>query len=203
MVGDKRTSNIKVSLTGSTGALGTEMFYRFVIDPDVTQVFCLNRNPDAQKRQEEALSKRFAISRQYLKKVTYFTVDLGVPQLGVKSQVFDLLVKYVHVIAHNAWKVDFNQPLSSFESQIQGVRNLIDLSLKSRLRPCIMFISSVASVMKWALTVGYRFASETVPKDDYNVALGVGYAESKYVAERLLHEADQRSVVPVSILRVG
>ena len=33
--------------------------------------------------------------------------------------------------------------------------------------------------------------------------LGLGYAESKYAAERVLHEANQRSGVPVSILRVG
>ena len=57
--------------------------------------------------------------------------------------------------------------------------------------------------MNWAMTVGNGFASETVPTDDYTAALGVGYAESKYVAERVLHEANQRSGVPVSILRVG
>ena len=57
--------------------------------------------------------------------------------------------------------------------------------------------------MNWAMTVGNRFASETVPADDYTAALGVCYTESRYVAECILHEANQRSGVPVSILRVG
>ena len=202
-IGDRPTSNINVALTGSTGALGTDILYRFVKDPDVAQVFCLNRSSDAQQRQEAAISKRFAINRQHLKKVTYFTVDMGVPQLGLESQDFAILIKDIHVIVHNAWKVDFTQPLSSFESQIQGVRNMIDLSLQSRLRPRIMFISSVASIMNRATTIGNGFAMETVPTDDYTAALGIGYAESKYVAERILHSANQRSGVPVSILRVG
>ena len=66
-----------------------------------------------------------------------------------------------------------------------------------------MFIRSVAPVMNWAMTVGNGFASEAVPTDDYTAAFGVGYAESKYVAARLLDEANQRSGVPVSILHVG
>ena len=201
--GDRPTNHLNVLLTGSTGALGTEMLYRFLKDPDVAKVFSLNRSSDAQQRQEEALSKRFAIYKQYLKKITYFAVDLGAPQLGLENQDFDVLVKDVHVIVHNAWKVDFIQPLSSFESQVQGVRNLVDLSLKSSFKPRIMFISSVASVMNRAMTVGNGFASETVPIDDCTAALGYGYAESKYVAERVLHEANQRAGVPVSILRVG
>ena len=165
-IGDRPTSNINVALTGSTGTLGTDLLYRFAKDPDVAQMFCLNRRSDAQQRQEEAVSKRFAINRQSLK-VTYFTVDLGAPQLGLESQDFDILINDVHVIVHNAWKVDFNQPLSSFESQIQGVRNLINLSLKSRLKPRIMLISSVASIVNRAMTVGNGFALETVPTDDY------------------------------------
>ncbi|KAM0801093.1 hypothetical protein BDR22DRAFT_888763 [Usnea florida] len=57
--------------------------------------------------------------------------------------------------------------------------------------------------MDWAMTVGNRFASETVPPDDDTATLGVGFAESKYVAERVLHEANRRSGVPVRILHAG
>ena len=198
---DSPTSH--VALTGSTGSLGTEVLGRFVKDSHISKIFCLNRSSDAQQRQEIALSERFTTTEQELKKIVYFTVDLSVPRLGLAVPEFDMLVENVNVIVHNAWKVDFNQPLCAFESQIQGVQNLIELSIRSRWKARIMFVSSVASVMNWAMTVGEGFASETVPSDDCSTALEIGYAESKYVAERILNEANQRSGVPVSILRVG
>lgn len=197
------TSHLSVALTGSTGSLGIEMLVRFVKDPHISRIFCLDRSSDAQQRQENALSERFTTTEQELKKIAYFAVDSSVPQLGLAAQDFDILVENVDVIVHNAWKIDFNQPLSSFESQVQGVRTLIDLSIRSRRKPRIMFVSSVASVMNWAMSVGKGFAPETVPSDDSPTALGTGYAESKYIAERVLHEANQRSGVPVSILRIG
>ena len=39
--------------------------------------------------------------------------------------------------------------------------------------------------------------------NDSNVAVNMGYAQSKYVAERVLGIANQRSGVPVTILRIG
>lgn len=200
---DIPTSHLNVALTGSTGSLGIEILDRFIKDPHVSEIFCLDRSSNAQQRQEKALSERFATTEQDLKKIAYFAVDLAVPQLGLAVQDFEILVERVDIIVHNAWKIDFNQPLSSFESQIQGVRNLIDLSIRSRRKPRIMFVSSVASIMKWAMTVGKGFAPETVPSDACSTALETGYAESKYIAERVLYEANQRSGVPVSILRVG
>jgi len=200
---DSPTTHLNVVLTGSTGSLGTEILHRFVRDPQISKIFCLNRSSDAQPRQEKALSEGFTITEQELKKIAYLVVDLGAPQLGLTVQDFDSLIENVNIIVHNSWKIDFNQPLSSFESQIQGVQNLIDLSTRSHWKSRIMFVSSVASVMNWAMTVGEGFASETVPSDDCSIALEIGYAESKYIAERVLHEANQRSGVPVSILRVG
>lgn len=200
---DSPTCHLNVALTGSTGSLGTEILGRFVKDPHISRIFCLNRSSDAQQRQENALSERSTTTEQELKKIAYFTVDLSVPRLGLAVQEYDMLVENVNITVHSAWKVDFNQPLSAFESQIQGVQNLIDLSIRSRWKARIMFVSSVASVMNWAMTVGEGFAPETVPSDDCSTALEIGYAESKYVAERILNEANQRSGVPVSILRVG
>lgn len=197
------TTHLSVVLTGSTGSLGTELLRRFVKDSQISKIYCLNRSLDARTRQKIALSEGFAINEQDLEKIANFVVDLSAPQLGLTVQDFDILVENVNIIVHNAWKIDFNQPLSSFESRIQGVRNLIDLSTRSRQKSRIMFVSSVASVMNWATNVGKGFASETVPSDDCLVALEMGYAESKHVAERVLHEANQRSGVPVSILRVG
>jgi nucleoside-diphosphate-sugar epimerase len=88
------------------------------------------------------------------------------------------------VIIHNAWKLDFNLSLFSFEPHIRGTRNLIDLALSgpdpSNTR--FVFTSSVASVQGWDRSKG------PVPEEvlkDARVAIGTGYGESKYVAERV------------------
>ncbi len=41
-----------------------------------------------------------------------------------------------------AWRVDFNLGLSSFEANIRGLRNVIDLALTSRAR--LIYTSSIA-----------------------------------------------------------
>lgn len=55
-----------------------------------------------------------------------------------------------NLIIHNAWKVDFNHSLETFEAvHIRGVRNLIDFSVAGPLRPRIVFISSISAVGNW------------------------------------------------------
>jgi thioester reductase-like protein len=106
----------------------------------------------------------------------------------------------VDVIIHNAWKVDFNHSLKSFEdTHIRGVRNFINASINSPKHPSIMFISSISSVGGWPA----RSVVPETPHQDYNAASRLGYGESKHVAERILSIAAERSAVPSSILRVG
>lgn len=46
----------------------------------------------------------------------------------------------------SGWRVDFNLSLQSFESNVKGVRNLVDLALSSPLPspPRLLFTSSIA-----------------------------------------------------------
>ena len=107
------------------------------------------------------------------------------------------------VIVHNAWKVDFNHTLESFISvHIQGVRNLVDWSTSSARPSRIMFVSSISSVGNWRSV----YPDAAIPEElvfNHHVAQGMGYAESKNVAECILGIASGSSGVPVSILRVG
>lgn len=196
-------SEYTIALTGSTGALGTALLHRFVEDPHISKIICLNRSPDAQSRQAKEISDHLACTDQDPNKVSYMTIDVGAPHLALSDEDYDKLVEDVEIIVHNAWTVNFLQPLKSFEPQIQGIRSLIELSSNGRHSPHILFISSTASVQSWPKTTGKSLIPESVPLDGFPVPLPIGYAESKYVAERVLCEASQRSRVPVSILRVG
>jgi nucleoside-diphosphate-sugar epimerase len=93
----------------------------------------------------------------------------------------------VTVIIHNAWRLDFNLALSSFDSHLRGLRNLIDLALSSphHSKPRFMFASSISSAQSWGRAKG-PFPEEVVY--DAGVAIGLGYGASKYVSERVSHE---------------
>lgn len=83
-------------------------------------------------------------------------------------------------IIHNAWRLDFNLGLQSFKSQVQSVRNLIDLGLHAPLSKFI-FISSVAVAQSWSREEG------KIPEGvlEAKMAIGSGYGEAKYVGERV------------------
>lgn len=92
------------------------------------------------------------------------------------------------MIIHNAWRVDFNLTLPSFEDCIRATRNLINLGLASPEKEDLRFLftSSVASVQRW------DNSTDPVPEEvqlNPSLAVGGGYGESKYVAERVGHDA--------------
>ena len=88
------------------------------------------------------------------------------------------------MVIHNAWRLDFNLRLASFEPSIRGTRNLIDLASQSEYSSALrfIFISSVAVSQGWDR--GKRLFPEEVQIDP-STAVGGGYGEAKYVCERV------------------
>lgn len=98
--------------------------------------------------------------------------------------------------------MDFNLSLESFETHIAGVRDLIDLSSHSPRHPPILFTSSISTLGNWPT----KHPGEKVPErafHDFTIPEAMGYAESKYVAERLLEDAATGFGVSSIICRVG
>lgn len=124
------------------------------------------------------------------------------PLFGLSKPIYDELLQQVTHIIHNAWAVDFNLSLSSFEeTHIRGVRQFIDFSVHSENRAQIFFTSSISTLMNWRAN-----HSGAVPEqvfDDFTVAAPMGYAESKHISERLLAIAGKVSNVPSAVCRVG
>lgn len=88
------------------------------------------------------------------------------------------------IIIHNAWRLDFNLSLASFEPNIRGTRNLIDLASHSRHPSAIRFLftSTIGSAQGWDIVNG-PFPEEV--QYDSSTAVGGGYGEAKYVCERV------------------
>ncbi|OJJ69834.1 hypothetical protein ASPBRDRAFT_45119 [Aspergillus brasiliensis CBS 101740] len=189
-------------LTGSTGSLGTYLLHTLLENPSVAKIYCFNRS-DAQVKQETIFQQKgLHITPAALKKVEYLTVSFGDAQFGLSSSKYKSLLTTVTSVIHNAWKVDFNHSVDSFEDpHIRSVRHFIDFSLQSTHRAHIHFISSVSTVGAWTWDMGSTIPES--PLEDSKACPSQGYGESKYISERICHEASRRSGVPTTVYRVG
>ncbi|OOQ87627.1 NRPS-like enzyme [Penicillium brasilianum] len=190
-----------VVLTGSTGSLGTYLLHDLIKNPTIAKVYCLNRS-DAETRQKNSFSEKgLGVSSDEWAKIEFLQASLGEPQFDLERAKYEEMSSLADTVIHNAWKVDFNQSVESFETHIKGVRNFIDFSLQSRHNAHIHFVSSVSTVGAWTRQMGSLVPEE--PIEDSDVALQQGYGESKYVAERICLEASRRCHVPTTVYRVG
>ncbi|PYI00449.1 thioester reductase [Aspergillus sclerotiicarbonarius CBS 121057] len=191
-----------VVLTGSTGSLGTYLLDVLLRDQNVAKIYCFNRS-DAKAKQEKGFEEKgLSHTTLDLEKVEFLTVSFGNAQFGLDSSKYEELLNSVDTIVHNAWKVDFNHSVDSFEDpHIRGVRHFIDFSLQSKHRAHFYFVSSVGTVGAWTSHMGARVPE--LPIDDCEACPNQGYGESKYISERICSEAAQRSGVPTTVFRVG
>ncbi|KAJ7688597.1 hypothetical protein B0H17DRAFT_1160269 [Mycena rosella] len=170
-------SGIVVLLTGSTGGLGSHILDMLLSLDSVERVYAFNRRGrNISERQKEAFVDRgLDVELLTSKKLVYLEGDTSRSDLGLPADVWTTLRDRITVIIHNAWTLDFNKSLSTFEPHVKGTRNLIELARQSP--------NSSA--------VRTRVEPETVPfpeelQLDADVAIGNGYGESKYVSERIL-----------------
>ena len=190
--------SIQIALTGSTGSLGAHLLRAFARSPQVKRIWSLDRSSDApEKHQSNPILSSLDSSR-----VNYVNIDIDQPRLGLQEAEWSTMLANVDIIVHNAWKVDFNQTLPSFENHLHGTRSILDWSIESPKRPHIVFISSISSVTRWPQVYGPKAVPEE-PLRNPEVASKMGYGESKFVAENVLRTGHERTKVPITILRVG
>ena len=199
----RRLHGLSIALTGTTGTLGTYLLDEFSRNPIVSRIYCLNRSQNAEQRWHDSCAQRNVGNLPDNAKLTFITVNYGLEKLGLDSSSYANLTGDCDLIVHTAWKVDFNQDLSSFEENIQSIETMINWSISSPRRPRIIFLSSISSVGPWNLTYRNGTGIPEAPIEDLGAALSIGYAESKQISERLLDKAASQSQMPVTILRVG
>ncbi|KAJ5888250.1 hypothetical protein N7495_008291 [Penicillium taxi] len=200
--GEPSEENV-VLLTGPTGSLGTCILNVLLGRADVTRVYCLNRSPDSRREQEMAFTKR-GLTRLPVNddKVKFLTISYGKEKLNLGESNYTELLNSVTTIIHNAWTLDFNQAVESFDPHYKGIRNLINLSLASRHRAHLYFVSSISTVGAWMPSEAQLSVPEMVCETSAAV-MASGYAESKYIAERICLTASRIAGVSATVLRVG
>ena len=195
----QETPNRVVILTGSTGALGSHILYTLLANP-ITHIYCLNRATDSLALQEQR-NQSYGLETQLdARKVTFLTANLSQENLGLQQETLHKLMSTATHIIHNAWPVNFNLSLPAFRTQLDGLVNLIGFTAKATMSPQLFFVSSISSVMS------YGPSSQKIPEEVISTDSSPGpngYAESKYLSERLLDYAAQRLSIDTSFARVG
>ena len=194
---------MKVLLTGSTGSLGTYLLSALLSDPRIAHVYCVNRSEDARERQLDNLTSQSIPHPKFDERVQFLhTKALSAPFLGLSKDSYGSLQEagITHII-HNAWPVNFNLSLASFSSHLAGVRALIEFCANMAGSTRFFFVSSLSSVT--SLSARMRVPEEIV--FDNSAPSHMGYGESKYVAERILREANIKhgDKTTCTVLRVG
>ncbi|KAL2808301.1 acetyl-CoA synthetase-like protein [Aspergillus granulosus] len=180
-----------VLLTGSTGFIGSSILDILKRRSDITQITCIDRTRQDSIRHNND-------DGGTLVPVNYLTGDLSEIHLALSKDVYSELLNTVTEIIHCQWPVNFNWPLTLFETAISGVVNLIDLAYSSRQKAHITFLSSVATVQ--GCNPEMPIPEERLLDPAY--ARG-GYGLSKLVASELLHTAGRISGVRSTICRIG
>ncbi|KAJ3543082.1 hypothetical protein NM688_g5900 [Phlebia brevispora] len=192
---------IVVLLTGSTGNIGSHILASLLEDKRITKIYTLNRPSTTSADRLVTAFKDRCLPVELLSEKKLFSLigDLTQSNFGLTSDVYEEIKNSVTHIIHNAWTVNFNHPLSTFESQIAGVRKVIDL-LATLNRPVrLLFTSSIGATNGWDPRDG---PVPERPLDDPQVAAATGYTSSKYVVEQILAKADAKGMNLMS-LRMG
>ncbi|KAI3317894.1 male sterility protein-domain-containing protein [Xylariaceae sp. AK1471] len=184
-----------VLMTGSTGSLGSYVLDSLQNDDQVAQIYCLCRGPNSFERQQSSQASKGL--RPLSDKVRCLDTELSNSYFGLETDVYRELLNQVTHIIHNAWQVDFNLSIHSFERHIDTVRQLIDFSSHSRFGAKVFFVSSISSVS------GLRGSVAEQVYTDWDTPEANGYGQSKFLAERLLDAAAREADIPCTIYRVG
>ncbi|KAI8626516.1 nonribosomal peptide synthetase [Xylariaceae sp. FL1651] len=188
-----------VILTGSTGMLGSYMLDQMVKNPAVKKIICLNRADDGGEKQQARAMKERGLAVDFSSKSVFLHADMSRSDFGLPRDVYDELLKTTDRIIHNAWPVNFNIPVESFEPHLRGVRNVANFASQASKRVAVTFISSIGTGDRWNASTGLlpekRLEDLTLP--------GNGYGRSKLVASLILEDVAQPGDFPAAIIRVG
>ncbi|PYI09236.1 NRPS-like enzyme [Aspergillus sclerotiicarbonarius CBS 121057] len=191
-----------VVLSGSTGSLGTYLLHSLLSNPTTAKVYCFNRSEAAERQKRGFAEKGLDVSLLESSRVEFLQVSFGAEHFGLPDAKYTELLQSVDFIIHNAWKVNFNHPLESFEDpHLKGVFEFIRFSTQSTHNAHLSFVSSVSTIGDWTASMGPVVPE--APLETAEAVLEQGYGESKHVAERMCLAASRQAGVPTTVFRVG
>ncbi|KAJ5106094.1 hypothetical protein NUU61_003441 [Penicillium alfredii] len=176
--------------------------------PTIRKVACFARgqgNLSAGCRIQKAL-EQFDLwdgSLGKIQKITVLEGGLGNNTLGLGEDQFQWLANWASVIFHLGARVNWCELYEGhFGANVVGTRNIIRLAGQGRRK-----VLHYVSVETWNVT-GYMHKTKRVFEDEPlqpyldSLPYGIGYAQSQWVANEMLHRARARRL-PAAIYRPG
>ncbi|HUF38043.1 MAG TPA: thioester reductase domain-containing protein [Anaerolineales bacterium] len=192
----------KILLTGATGYLGAFLL-RELLDGTEAEIACLVRAETAAAglvRLQRNLEAYGLWDEALLDRIVAQPGDLDQPRLGLSERDYERLAGEIDAIYHNGALVNFIQPYEGHRpANVGGTEEVLRLAAAGRLKP-VHYVSTL-SVFHTGEHAGDRRYKETEDLVENGVPLG-GYAQSKWVAEKLVEEAVRRGI-PVAVYRPG
>lgn len=187
-------------LTGATGFIGAYLL-RELLETTSADAYALVRAPspaDALNRIRENL-RRYQLWNEWMAdRIIPVVGDLKNPLFGLTPTAFNELAAAVDVIYHCGSKLSYIAPYEYLDAaNVGGTREALRLATTISTKP-LHYISSLGILLDYKMPVGGAEEDEL----DEDKCPGVGYFQTKYVAERLVRMARDRGV-PVTIHRIG
>ncbi|MCU0567716.1 MAG: amino acid adenylation domain-containing protein [Oculatellaceae cyanobacterium Prado106] len=191
-----------IFLTGATGFLGAFLLHELLQQTQAT-IYCLVRaeNVEAGRVRLQANLERYMLwSGELTSRIIPIVGDLALPSFGLTDEQFQELASQLDLIYHNGASVNLVYPYASLRSaNVLGTREVLRLASQGK-NTAVNFISTT-DVFRSALATRIK----TIREDQHlgsGQDLDKGYAQTKWVAEKLVMAAQLRGI-PVCIYRPG
>ena len=180
----------RILLTGATGFLGTRLLRRLLDRPEILPL-CLVRAPDARtaelKLRRSLASAGIVFSREEIARVTIVPGHVGSGRLGQNDAEYDRLAHAVDTVIHASAQVNFALPYQALRGNALGALEIARLCMEGKPKP-LHFVSTYSLLDPSEPVNAERLE---VPEHPF---LELGYARSKWVAERLLLRAGENGL---------
>ncbi|MBF0240579.1 MAG: thioester reductase domain-containing protein, partial [SAR324 cluster bacterium] len=193
-----------ILLTGATGFLGSFLLQELLEKTDA-DIYCLVRGKDPSQALQRLLDsqkqRELSLSTDFHKRLHVVCGDMAKPLLGVTRKQWKHLTELIDSVYHAAANINMLYPYPVLHAiNVQGTQEIIKFSTHSRCKT-LHYISSTAIFE----AQGFFHRQQPIPENiDIQECARIygGYAQSKWVAEKLLHQAREKGLA-VSIYRLG
>lgn len=191
-----------IFLTGATGFLGAFLLNELLRTSNA-YVYCLVRHAEIESGAQKLrthLEHLGVWSETFVDRIIPVRGDLSRPLLGLSQDHFNDLAERIDVIHHNGAHIDFLRPYGALKAtNVLGTQEVLRFAGTGRTKP-LHHISSLAVFFSKAYIDKGMVSELDAPVLD--AGINTGYAQSKWVAEKLVLEARERGL-PAAIYRTA
>jgi amino acid adenylation domain-containing protein/thioester reductase-like protein len=198
--GDRLPQNIL--LTGATGFLGAFLLDE-LLRSTTANIYCLVRCSSLKvgnQKLQRNLERYALMEAAQNPRVIILQGDLAEPLFGMNEPEFRQLAGHIDLIYHNGAYVNLVYPYAAMrEINVLGTQEILRLASQVKVKP-VHFVSTL-DVFQSAY---HSQLSELTEAEEFPVTElpGSGYAQTKWVAEKLVKAANDRGI-PTCIHRPG